>query len=99
MIVYVPKICLLNLSPTCLIINFIFNILGQYPVGGGAIRLFINGNTSTRYTAGIVQVFVNGQWSNICRKGSFSLTEAHVLCHQLGYSNALSWSYVAQTKM
>ena len=69
--------------------------LGDYPIDNGAIRLIRSGLTSLDYTSGIVQVFQNGQWTNICRRNTFSLTEAHVLCHQLGYSNALNWSFSA----
>ena len=69
--------------------------IGQYPRGNGAIRLVGNGATTT---AGRVQVYYNGRWGNICRRTTFSTTAANVVCHQLGYTNAMSWSYASVDK-
>ena len=77
------------------LISSLLHSLGDYPIDNGAVRLTHNGLTSLDYTSGIVQVYQNGQWTNICRRNTFSLTEAHVLCHQLGYTNALNWSFSA----
>ena len=58
----------------------------------GAIRLWRNGATSTSYTAGRVQLVYNSQWGNICDDIDFGLSEATVICHQLGYTGASSYS-------
>ena len=34
-------------------------------------------------------------WGNICRLSSFNQAEADVVCHQLTYSGASSFSYAA----
>ena len=54
----------------------------------GTIRLVRNGATSPNYTSGVVQVWWNGQWGNICNDASFGYDEADVVCHQLGWSGA-----------
>ena len=64
------------------------------PSSDGAIRLVRNDNTSPDYTSGVVQVWWNGQWGNICDNASFGYNEAHVICHQLGWSGA---SYYTNT--
>ena len=57
----------------------------------GPIRLWSNGLSSST-TFGRVQLFYNSQWGNICDDASFGLTEATVICHQLGYTGASSYS-------
>ena len=61
----------------------------------GPIRLWRNGNTSLSYTSGRVQLVYNRQWGNICADVEFGLTEAFVICHQLGYTGASSQSRAA----
>ena len=56
----------------------------------GAIRLVRNGTSS--YTSGVVQVWLNGQWGNICYDDAFDYDEADVVCHQLGWSGASSYT-------
>ena len=56
------------------------------PSSSGAIRLVRDGTTSPDYTSGVVQVWWNGQWGNICNDASFGYDEADVICHQLGWS-------------
>ena len=56
----------------------------------GAIILYRNGYTSSSYYYGIVRVYYNG-WGNICDY-YYSSTEANVICHQLGYTGASSYS-------
>ena len=34
----------------------------------------------------------NNRWGNICDDGRFGITEATVICHQLGYTGASSYS-------
>ena len=58
----------------------------------GAIILFRNGYTSSSYYYGIVRVYYNNGWGNICYDSYYSSTEANVICHQLGYIGASSYS-------
>ena len=67
-------------------------LLGQIAVTNGPIRLWRNGNTSLSYSSGRVQVVNNHQWGNICDSDSFGITEATVICHQLGYVAASGYS-------
>ena len=64
-------------------------ILGQQQ---GTARLWRNGLTSTSYSFGRVQIYFNSRWGNICDDSQFGITEATVVCHQLGYSSASSQS-------
>ena len=38
-----------------------------------------------------------GSWGTLCGEG-FSMNEAHVACRQLGYQEALKWSYSVDTE-
>ena len=58
----------------------------------GAIILYCNGYTSTSYYYGIVRVYYNNEWGNICDDYYYSSTEANVICHQLGYTGASRYS-------
>ena len=64
------------------------NVAGQ----NGAIILSRNGNTSSSYYYGIVRVYYNNGWGNICDDYYYNSTEANVICHQLGYTGASSYS-------
>lgn len=57
----------------------------------GTVRLLRNGIPGS-FSSGRVQVYINNRWGNICDDESFDLTEATVICHQLGYSEAISQS-------
>ena len=57
----------------------------------GAIILSRNGIASPSYYYGIVRVYYNG-WGNICDDYYYSSTEGNVICHQLGYTGASSYS-------
>ena len=67
----------------------------------GALLLTRNGIYSRQYTSGRVVMYGIGgsssskYWGNICRRNSFSLTAANVICHQLSYTGASTWSYSA----
>ena len=58
----------------------------------GAIILSRNGYTSTSYYYGIVRVYYNNGWGNICDDYYYNSAEANVICHQLGYTGASSYS-------
>ena len=51
-----------------------------------------NGYTTSSYYCGIVRVYYNNGWGNICDNYFYNSTEANVICHQLGYTGALSYS-------
>ena len=61
-------------------------------VGNGVVRLFRNGFTSSSYYYGIVQIYINSGWGNICNDLHYDKYAADVICHQLGYSGASSYS-------
>ena len=61
-------------------------------VSNGTILLYRNGLTSSSYYYGIVQIWYNGQWGNICDDDDYDQYEADVICHQLGYTGASSYS-------
>ena len=48
--------------------------------------------SSNSYTSGIVEVYYEGKWSGVCLGDEFSSVEAGVICHQLGYTGAQSFS-------
>ena len=54
----------------------------------GAVTLFREGTASIHYTSGVVRVYYNGKWGNICGVSSFDINDATVVCHQLGYAGA-----------
>ena len=65
------------------------------PNSVGAIRLLNSGSTSLYNTAGRVQVWYGGQWGNICDRNTVFASgsvEADVICHQLGWSGASTYS-------
>ena len=60
----------------------------------GTIRLWREGlNSGVPASFGRVQIVGEfGDWGNICgNTGLIRLTEAHVICHQLGYTQASSF--------
>lgn len=63
------------------------------PSSGGSMLLYRNGTVSSSFSSGRVVLYHGTQWGNICRYSAFGSTEADVVCHQLGYSGASSWSY------
>ena len=61
---------------------------GHFQSTNGPIRLWRNGNSSTEFTSGRVQLVYDNVWGNICLDAHFGLTGADVICHQLGYAGA-----------
>ena len=59
----------------------------------GTIRLWRNGDTLISSFGRVQIAGPLGNWGNICGdRRRFDLTEAHVICHQLGYIEASSFS-------
>ena len=80
-------ISLLTTSMFCYFVN-----VASSHIGFGTIRLYRNGYTLSSYYSGIVQIYINGQWGNICDDTYYSYYEADVICHQLGYTGASRYS-------
>ena len=57
----------------------------------GTIILSRNNVPSNSYSYGVVRVYYNG-WGNICDDYYYNSAEANVICHQLGYTGASSYS-------
>uniref|UniRef100_A0A1X7U349 SRCR domain-containing protein n=1 Tax=Amphimedon queenslandica TaxID=400682 RepID=A0A1X7U349_AMPQE len=57
----------------------------------GALILSRYNITSNSYYYGTVRVYYNG-WGNICYDYYYNSVEANVICHQLGYTGASSYS-------
>ena len=62
--------------------------------GNGALRLIRDNQYSDTqaWSSGIVQIYYGGSWGNICDDSYFSSDEADVMCHQLSYTGASSFS-------
>lgn len=63
----------------------------------GTIAMFRDGSSGA-YSAGIPQVYYNGAWTGICKDLSFEDDEADVICRQLGYNGANSYSTAGEEK-
>ena len=57
----------------------------------GAIRLLLNGIPYSDIELGVVQVYINGSWGNICIN-MFGDNEANVICHQMGRHSYIEYS-------
>uniref|UniRef100_A0A1X7SLH1 SRCR domain-containing protein n=1 Tax=Amphimedon queenslandica TaxID=400682 RepID=A0A1X7SLH1_AMPQE len=65
-------------------------------VSKGALVLTRDNVPSPSYYYGTIRVYYNG-WGNICDDYYYSYTEANVICHQLGYTGASSYSRAGLT--
>ena len=68
------------------------SVTNTLPSGNGVVRLYRDGVTSSSYYYGIVQIWYNEEWGNICDDDDYDQYEADVICHQLGYIGASSYS-------
>ena len=68
-------------------------------LSNGALRLYRNGYTSSSYYYGIVRIYYNYGWGNICDDYYYNFPEANVICHQLGYTGASSYSRAGLVKL
>ena len=72
--------------------DIISRMMVSAPSGNGVVRLWRSGTTSPSFSSGRVQIYYNNQWGSICDDSQFEITEAYVICHQLGYIGASSQS-------
>ena len=75
-----------------IIVDSLSILIYCYLATNSAIILSRNGYASSSYYYGIVRVYYNNGWGNICDDYYYSSTEANVICHQLGYTGASSYS-------
>lgn len=75
-----------------LLSTWTLNAQGEHLTGNGTLRFLRNNKTSLSYSSGIVQVYINGSWGGICTSNDFGQREAVVICHQFGYSDAITFS-------
>ena len=72
--------------------EYLNNYLCFTGVATGAVILFRNGKISSSHYYGIVRIYYNYHWGNICDDVQYDQYEADVICHQLGYTGASSYS-------
>ena len=88
--------CIHGSAGGMVVVHILYKIPSYYCsprlVSEGIIRFYRNGVTSSSYYYGIVQIWYNGQWGNICDDHDYNQYEADVICHQLGYTGASSYS-------
>ncbi len=61
------------------------------PPANGPVRLWRFGQTLSTYTSGIVQVYHDDNWGNICNDNIFNQNGADVICNQLGFTGSSSY--------
>ncbi|XP_035653230.1 lysyl oxidase homolog 2A-like [Oncorhynchus keta] len=62
----------------------------ELPPGTPIIQLRLAGDKRKHYE-GRVEVYYNGEWGTVC-DDDFSIHAANILCRELGYVEAVSWS-------
>ena len=79
----------------CVIISFLSPVTGN-----GALRFIQHNQVSSTqsWSSGIVQIYYEDSWGNICDDSSFGSDEADVVCHQLGYTGAASYGNTGTIK-
>jgi len=55
----------------------------------GSLRLARGSLTSTSYTSGRLEVYINGQWGTVC-DDAWSSTNSRIACRQLGFAGAVA---------
>ena len=74
-------------------------LLSTIETGERALRLIRNRVHSPIWNSGIVQIYHDKNWGNICEDSYFGAKEADVICHQLTYSGASNYSTTTDTIM
>ncbi|KAK2093834.1 Lysyl oxidase 2 [Saguinus oedipus] len=62
----------------------------QVPANVAKIQLRLAGQ-KRKHSEGRVEVYYDGQWGTVC-DDDFSIHAAHVVCRELGYVEAKSWT-------
>ena len=76
----------------CLFFNGKFILVLFSELSSGSVRLYQRGVSLPSYSHGIVQIYMDNQWGNICKDSKFKQKEADVFCHQLSYTGASTYS-------
>ena len=86
---------------TAYVLRYLHNIYNTYihTLGIGALRLVRNNlpSTTQAFTSGIVEIYYEGAWGNICNDNHFGYNEANVICHQLAFTGVSSYGYAGST--
>lgn len=72
--------------------NCLCDKIGPPSIPDGTIQLYNDHDNSNSSYSGIVQITLYGEWGNICDDTHYGQREADVICHQLGYTGAASYS-------
>ena len=76
----------------------VFIYIAQSEPENGAIRFYRNGDSSKTLQSGILQVYYKNSWGNVCFNSSFTKSSADVVCHQLGFTSASSFSSAGKAR-
>uniref|UniRef100_A0A673XD23 Lysyl oxidase homolog n=1 Tax=Salmo trutta TaxID=8032 RepID=A0A673XD23_SALTR len=92
---YMAHIALLLSSPTLSTLLCVWALCQAHsdtelPPGTPIIQLRLAGDKRKHYE-GRVEVYYNGEWGTVC-DDDFSIHAANILCRELGYVEAVSWS-------
>ena len=90
-----PPLLDLSVKHTLSLTKTIF-IVWSTAVRNGDLRLARFSSTSSSYSSGRLEIYINGQWGTVC-DDFFGSTDASVACQQMGFSSGstTSTSWVA----
>jgi len=66
------------------VLDLVCNVLSTAPRNGD-LRLARGSITSSSYTSGRLEIYINGQWGTVCWR-FYSNANANVACRQLGFT-------------
>ena len=90
----------IRLNIVLILANNKHNVIGQSRIGNGTVQFYNNNTNATSSSAkeGVVQVYLNNTWGNICRDDDFGQTEADTICYQMGYTGASRYGSAYSSK-